>query len=152
MLTEVELLHLPGEVEHWIRFGREAAERIIDRRRRVIAFRPGQVFAFIRWAANEHGTVKSRADILQSQPAGAAVCRVPHVRPGADILLRLSGWPKVEPLLQLIDQAEQVSGDAADCCPDYWRHVHQRLLVGMGAAHYSHARHAAWLKRRSIMA
>ena len=52
-LTEVELIHLEGKVERWVRFGREREARILDRRRRVLAFAPGSVLAFVRWASND---------------------------------------------------------------------------------------------------
>ena len=52
-LTHVELLWLEKRIENWIRFGRVAAEQILDRRRRVVSFAPGSIFAFVRWASNE---------------------------------------------------------------------------------------------------
>ena len=54
-LTDVELTWIEGRIEYWIRFGRQAGERILDRRRRVVSFRPGAVFTFVRWAANDFG-------------------------------------------------------------------------------------------------
>ncbi len=38
--TEVVLVFYEGRIEHWLRFGTQDRERILDRRRRVIAFRP----------------------------------------------------------------------------------------------------------------
>ena len=35
-LTHVELTWIEKKVEHWIRFGREAHEQILDRRRRIV--------------------------------------------------------------------------------------------------------------------
>ena len=61
-LTRVELTWIENQVEFWIRFGHEAEETILDRRRRVLGFAPGSIFAFVRWAANEHGTILSRID------------------------------------------------------------------------------------------
>ena len=72
-LTEVELTHIPGRIERWLRFGEPVRDRIVDRRRRVLEFMPGQVFAFIRWAANDHGTVLSRIDIMRTVEAGQPV-------------------------------------------------------------------------------
>ena len=56
-LTRVELTWVEGRTEYWIRFGHEAGTQILDRNRRVVSFGPGSVFAFVRWAANDHGTV-----------------------------------------------------------------------------------------------
>jgi len=64
MLTQVELLWLEGRIDRWIRFGR--AERILDRRRRVLSFAPGEVFVLVRWQANDYGTAVSRIDILRA--------------------------------------------------------------------------------------
>ncbi len=150
-LTRVELTWIENQVEFWIRFGREAEDTILDRRRRVLSFAPGRVFAFVRWAANEHGTILSRIDILRAVTPGEPYATVPFVQPGGDILLRLSGWPKVERVLQAIDAVEAIGIDAADAAPDHWRHVHNRLTAGEVPRPYSRSRHAAWLMRRRIL-
>src|SRR3546814_8412805 len=77
------------KVERWIRFGRKSYEQIIDRRRSVVGFAPESVFAFVRWAAGEHGTVISRIDIVRAIGRGEPFQTLTFVRPGGDILLRL---------------------------------------------------------------
>ena len=151
-LTEVELMHLEGKIERWIRFGREVQERILDRRRRVLAFAPGAVFAFVRWASNDYGTIVSRIDVLRAVDAGQSLSTVPFVLPGAEILLRISGWPKVEQVLAAIDQVEALDLHAEDACPDHWRHVGNRIATGQLARPYSADRHRAWLLRRRTLA
>jgi len=47
-LTWVELTWVEKKIEHWIRFGNFAEEKILDRRRRVVSFSPGSIFAFVR--------------------------------------------------------------------------------------------------------
>jgi hypothetical protein len=148
--TTVELIWLEKRIEHWIRFGRDSGETILDRRRRILRFAPGSVFAFIRWAANDFGTILSRIDIVRAVAPGDAYSTLPFVRPGGDILLRLTGWPKVERVLQAIDAVEQAGVDPADACPDHWRHVHNRLTAGHEPRPYTSERHAAWLARRRI--
>ena len=61
--TRVELLHLEGKIERWIRFGHVAHEEILDRRRRALWFAAGSVFAFVRWAAGDFGTVRGGAKV-----------------------------------------------------------------------------------------
>jgi len=51
--TYVDLIWIEKRLQRWIRFGRVASEQIIDRRRSVVAFAPGDVFAFVRWASND---------------------------------------------------------------------------------------------------
>ena len=149
-LTHVELIWLEKQIEHWIRFGRDVAEQIVDRRQRILSFAPGSIFAFVRWAGNDYGTVVSRIDILRAVAPGEAYSTVGSVRPGGDILLRISGWPKVERVLQAIDAIEQLGIDPADACPDHWRHVHNRLAAGDAPRPYTREQHRAWLLRRRI--
>jgi hypothetical protein len=149
-LTHVELVWFEKRIEQWIRFGRDVAEQILDRRRRILSFAPGTMFAYVRWAANDFGTVVSRIDILRAVMPGEAFSTVPYVQPGGEIFLRQSGWPKVERVLQAIDAVEQIGIEAADACPDHWRHVHNRLAAGETPRPYSADRHRAWLQRRRI--
>ena len=148
--TDVELYYQKGRVERWIRFGEIAQERIIDRRQRVVSFSPGSIFAYVRWAANEHGTIASRIDILRAVDLGKPISTIPSVRPGAEILLRLAGWPKVERVLQAIDAADELGVDPKDAAPDQWSHVHNRISVGEVPRAYSREHHHAWLLRRKV--
>lgn len=147
-LTNVELTWIEKRIENWIRFGREAHEEILDRRRRVLSFRPGSVFAFVRWAANDFGTIISRIDIVRVVEPGEAYQTLPFVRPGGDILLKIEGWPKVEQVLRHIDAVEAADIDACDVAPDHWRHVANRMSAGDEPRAYTMERHQAWLKRR----
>jgi hypothetical protein len=147
-LTHVELTWFENRIEHWIRFGRDVEETILDRRRRVLSFAPNTVFAFVRWAANDFGTVVSRIDIVRAVSHGEPYQTLPFVRPGGEILLRISGWPKVERVLQAIDAVEALAIDPADTAPDHWRHVHNRLGAGDEPRPYTLDQHRAWLLRR----
>jgi hypothetical protein len=149
-LTHIELIWHERQIEHWIRFGRDVAEKILDRRRRVLSFAPNSVVAYARWASGDFGTIVSRIDILRTVRRGEAFSTVPYVRPGGEILLRVSGWPRVERVLQAIDSVEQTGIDAADACPDHWRHVHNRLAVGEAPRPYSREQHRAWMLRKKI--
>ena len=149
-LTHVELIWLEKQIEHWIRFGRDVAEQIVDRRRRILSFAPGSIFGFVRWAGNDYGTVVSRIDILRAVTPGEAYSTVGSVRPGGEILLRISGWPNVERVLRAIDAVEQLGVDPADACPDHWRHIHNRLSAGDEPRPYTREQHRAWLLRRRI--
>ena len=150
-LTHVELTWVEKKIENWIRFGTHAHEQILDRRRRLLSFRPGTVFAFVRWASNDFGTIISRIDILRAVALGQRCSTVPYVTPGGEILLRLSGWPKVERVLQMIDAVEALGVDPADVAPDHWHHVHNRLSVNENPRPYTKARHQAWLHRQRVM-
>jgi len=150
--TEVELTWIEGRLEQWIRFGRNASERILSRSTKVVAFRPGATFAFVRWTSNDYGTVHSSIAIATAVAAHAPYATLPFVRPGADLLLRIDGWPKVQQVLLAIDAVEATGIDPCDAAPDHWRHVGNRLAAGMPFRPYGPDRHAAWLRRRAIEA
>jgi hypothetical protein len=149
-LTTVEILWLEKRIENRVRFGRPVSEMILERHRRLLSFSPGNVFAFVRWTSNDFGTVLSRIDILRAVTPGQPYSTVPWIRPGGESLLRLSGWPKVERVLQLIDVVEALGVDPADAAPDYWHHVHNRLSVNETPRPYTRSRHQAWLQRRKV--
>ncbi|MGV0821039.1 DUF2840 domain-containing protein [Martelella sp. AMO21009] len=147
-LTRVELTWIEKRIEHWIRFGHVADEQILDRKRRIVSFAAGSIFAFARWAANDYGTIISRIDIVHAVAPGAPYQTLPFVRPGGDILLKITGWPKVEQVLQAVDAIEALDIDPVDVAPDYWRHVHNRLTVAQEPRSYTRTQHHAWRLRQ----
>ena len=149
--THVELLWIRQRVENRIRFGRPDQERVIDRYLRVVSFAAGRVFAFVRWTANDYGTSLSRIDILRAVTPDERYVTIPHVRPGGECLLQISGWPKVEKVLQVIDSIEALGIDPADVAPEHWRHVHNRLSAGDQPRSYTRIQHQAWLRRKRVM-
>ncbi|WP_315810683.1 DUF2840 domain-containing protein [Bradyrhizobium sp. SZCCHNR3107] len=146
--TQVELTHIEKRIENWIRFGDKVREQVLDRRRRVFFYRPGSVFAFVRWASNDFGTITSRIDIVRAVAPGEPFQTLPFVRPGGEILLRIEGWPKVERVLQHIDAIEAIGIDATEVSPEHWRHVHNRLTVGHEPRAYTVDQHQAFLLRQ----
>jgi len=148
--TTVELLWLEKRIENRIRFGKPVLEKVVDRHRRVLSFAPGSIFAFVRWTSNDFGTMLSRIDILRAVAPGQRFSTIPWVSPGGESLLRLSGWPRVECVLQLIDTVEALGISPIEAAPEYWHHVHNRLSVNETPRNYTLARHQAWLRRRRV--
>ena len=149
-LTEVELTWIEQRLEQWIRFGRVAATRIVNRRTRVEAFRPGALFAFVRWTSNDFGTVHSSIAVIAAAVPGAPFATHPFVRPGGEILLRIDGWPKVQQVLAAIDAIEAAGVDPCDVAPDHWRHIGSQVAAGLPFRPYGDARHKAWLQRQAL--
>jgi len=129
---------------------RRAAERIVSRRKRIVMFRPGATFAYLRWSSNDFGTIHSSIQIVTAVAVGEPHTALPFVRPGGEILLHIESWPKVSRVLEAVDAVEAAGVDPCDASPDHWRHVADRLAAGMPFRPYSAARHAAWLRRRAI--
>ncbi len=151
-LTYVDLLFLKDRIERWIRFGKPVSEVENDRRRRTVAFAPGSIFCFVRWRAGEHGTVQSRIAVLRAFTPGKPFTIYPEVSPGAEILLNIAGWSKVQRVLEAIDGVERGGFSPEAVAPDYWRHVGARIDVGLPPHVYDRARHRAWLVRRRLFA
>ena len=147
-LTHVQLTWVEKKIEYWIRFGKAAQEQILDRRRRTVSFAPDTIFAFVRWASNDRGTILSRIDIVRTVSNGEALQTLPFVRPGGDILLTAKGWPKVEHTLQIVDAIEALGIAPSDVEPDHWRHIHNRIAAGVESRVYDTAHHRAVTLRR----
>lgn len=146
--TLVELTWRQRRIEHWIRFGRKTYKQILDRHRSIVGFSPNSVFAFVRWASNDFGTILSRIDVVRAIGRGEPFQTLPFVRPGGEILLNANTWPTVECVLQRIDAIEALGIDPADVDPDHWPHVHNRLRAAEAPSAYTRSRHEAWLMRR----
>ena len=149
-LTHVTLVWREGVCEDWLRFGKPVAERIIDRRTRVESYAPDQVFALVRWASNDYGTRHSELTILRAVGHGEAFTTMPQVDPGGEILLAVRGWPRVRTAFGHIDALERAGFDPCKIAPDHWRHMHNRLAVGMPPRRYDLRRHRAWHLRRRL--
>ena len=116
----------------------------------TLEFEDDDVFAYVRWQSNAYGTVVSRIDILHAGGERTDRVAIPGVTPGAQSLLRLSGWPKVETALQIIDRIEALGIAPERVCPERWRQVHNRLSLGRAAEPYTPGRHRAWLLRQAV--
>ncbi len=149
-MVRVELTWIEKKIEYWIRFGQPANEQIIDRRQRILSFRPSTVFAFVRWASNDFGTIISRIDIVRAVEPGEAYQTLPFVRPGGEILLKIEGWPKVEDVLHHVDAIEAIGIEADAVSPEHWRHVHNRMAAAQRPRAYTLEQHRAFLLRRKV--
>ncbi|MDG4875255.1 DUF2840 domain-containing protein [Mesorhizobium sp. WSM4935] len=149
-LVHVQLIWMEKRQENWIRFGTHTHEQIVDRRRRILSYRPGAIFAFVRWAANDFGTVTSRIDIVQAMSPGEAYQTLPFVRPGGELLLKVESWPRVERVLQAIDTIERLGIEPESVSPDHWRNIHNRITAGQAPRSYTLDQHRAALLRRRV--
>ncbi|WP_297320109.1 DUF2840 domain-containing protein [Novosphingobium sp.] len=149
-LTHVSLTWIAGKREEWLRFGAPVRDRIVNRRTRIASFRPGAIFALVRWAANDFGTIASHIDIVRAMGRYEACTTLPCIDPGGELLLHVAGWPKVSQVLHAIDTVEAIGIDAHVADPDHWRQVHHRIAAGQLPSEYSSCRHRAWLKRKAV--
>lgn len=149
-LTAVSLTWVAGKREEWLRFGRPLSDRIINRRTRIASFRPGAIFALVRWVANEFGTIASHIDVVRAVSRHEACTTLPCIDPGGELLLHIASWPKVSQVLRAIDTVEAIGIDACAADPDHWRQIHHRIAAGQTPSEYTSCRHRAWLKRKAV--
>ena len=149
-LTRVVLVFVPEKRNVWLRFGRPAHERTIDRQQRVAEFSAGAVFCHIRWEANAYGTIVWQLAVTQAAARGQTLQRIAGIVPGAMLLLHVRAAAKVQAVLRLIDAIEATRIDPADVAPTYWRMVHNRLAARVEVSPYTPDRHAAYLLRRPL--
>lgn len=149
-LTWVELIDDEGRTERWIRFGCVVETHAVSRRNRFVAFAPGAVFAYVRWACGRRGALAARLDILQAVDRTGARVAVPGVTPGAVSLLRLNGWGRVRHALAVIDAVAETGVALEAVAPDHWRHVHNRMTAGLAPQAYTQVRHRALKLRQAL--
>ena len=56
VFTGVEIAFYPEFINFWLRFGAPDAQNVLDQRRSLALFGPGQIFGYVRWQANAYGT------------------------------------------------------------------------------------------------
>ena len=148
--TRVAIRFVPKRINHWLRFGGPVRHRYLDRQRAVAWFNPDDIFGYVRWEANDYGTVLWRLYVLRAGRPDDVMGRVPGVFPGADMLLRLDGKAKVKRGLAHIETLERAGFDPAQIAPDHWCHLHNRLSLGETPRLYTADQHHAWLARRTV--
>ncbi|BAJ82000.1 hypothetical protein ACMV_26530 [Acidiphilium multivorum AIU301] len=149
-LNSVMLVLIRRCVEHWLRFGHDVREQILDRRRRLNWFALGAEFASFRWWLNDFGTVVSLVDILRACTPAEPCSTVSGVDSGGEILLRQSGWSRVQHVFATIGVIETVGFDPADIAPHYWRHAHNRPTCDAAPRPYQDDQHRAWQRCRRM--
>ncbi|MBN8500181.1 MAG: DUF2840 domain-containing protein [Sphingomonadales bacterium] len=140
-----------GQREDWLKFGKPVAEKIVSRSERVESYAAGQVFALVRWASNDYGTIRSTLDVVRAVGSDEPCTPIVQVDPGGEPLLSVHGWPKVAQVFRLIDAIEAAGIDPCEVAPDHWRHVHNRMAGREAPRDYSPARHRAWLQRKALL-
>ena len=148
--TAVEIAFYPEFINFWLRFGEPNAEYVLDRRRSLALFGPGQIFGYVRWQANAYGTQDWRIVIARTGAPAYALTRLEGVHPGAEVLLSVTGNARVKRLLARIDVLEAAGFDPAEISPAHVRHMHNRIAVSCPVTPYSADQHAAFLAARVV--
>lgn len=149
--TRVEIVFYPEHLNHWLRFGEPDARQDLDRRRSIALFKPGRVFGYVRWRANEYGTQDWCFTIVQTAAPSLLLSRIKGVTPGGEVLLLVVGNTKVKRALLQIDALEAAGFEPAEVSPAYYRHIHNRIVLRQPIRAYSRAQHEAYLAASQVV-
>lgn len=94
--TRVEIAFYPEYLNWWLRFGVLQALHDLGRRRSLALFKPGEVFGYVRWQANDYCTRDWRFIIVRSAGPPLLLSRIRGVDPGGEVLLIATGKTKVK--------------------------------------------------------
>ncbi|WP_420346523.1 DUF2840 domain-containing protein [Pelagibius sp.] len=149
--TRVEIAFYPEHLNNWLRFGMSDEQHDLDRRRSLALFKPGRVFGYVRWRANEYGTQEWRFSVVRTAGPSVLSSRIKGVQPGGEVLLLAIGNAKVKRALLQIDVLETKGFEPADVSIVYYRHVHNRIATRRPIRAYSEAQHSAHLAGRRVL-
>jgi len=127
--TLVQLHFVRGLINHRLRFGQPEAMIRLDKYRSLASFSDGSIFGYIRWKANEFGTIEWRVYVLKAQADGFN-SKISGIAPAVKILLSAQGKPAVQRCLKAIDKLEKVAGGTLCNVPEsYWGGFNNALLL-----------------------
>jgi len=150
LFTRVEIAFYPEHLNYWLRFGEPDEEHDLDRRRSLAFFKPGRVFGYVRWWANEYGTQDWRFTIIRSGEPSRFLSRIEGVYPCGEVLLFAAGNAKVKQALMQIDTLETDGFEPTDVSCAYYLHVHNRIAIRKTIRAYRQAQHEAYLAARRV--
>ena len=119
--TLVEDIYARNSCHHRLRFGSPDHVIRLDKTKRMMAFRPGKAFGYIRWTRNRYGTQNWQLIIAQANSSGR-ISEYPGLYPGADIWFRARGKSAVKRALAWLDKVEKRSDIPLENLPEsFWR-------------------------------
>ena len=112
-----------------LRFGDAVQTIRFDEYNALSAFKPYQVFGYIRWKRNDFGTQSWLLFICEIVPS-ARLTRVPGLYPGAEILFRARGKVAVKRTLSWLVRLEKKAQYPLELLPaSYWRQAQNAALI-----------------------
>lgn len=151
-LTRVHLHYGRDNFNYYIRFGIPKYRDDYTGREAYEYYSCGAVFGYIRWETNEYGTKNWRLFVLRGGDPSIAVCHIPGITPGAEVLLDVSGKTRVHRLFEAIDLIELDGIELSDVAPWYWIQTNARLKSSLEPLPYKTALHKSWLLEREVLA
>ena len=114
------------------------------------AFPPGAVFAQLLRAGSGRGREAWRLAVLRAGGPGECMLRIPGVRPGAEVLLCVTGKLRTQRALRIFDAVRRLGIDPGDASPAWIAGVGAALAADLAPRPYSTGQHAAYLALRQV--
>lgn len=111
-------------------------------------FEPGAVFVQLLRELARRGSDRWRLAVLRAGGPGERLCRVAGVRPGAEILLWVTGKGRTERGLRTFAAIHRLGIDPVDVSPPWFASAGAALNAGIAPRPYSTSQHAAYLAVR----
>ena len=128
MLTQVQIHFVKDIINHRLLFGQPNEMIKLDRFRRLVVFKPDQIFGYIRWRANQYGTVEWKLYVLKTGEAGQ-MTQVSGISPAVKILVSVSGRERMKRALPIMDRIKANAKDGLLGVPEsYWKVVESCLM------------------------
>ena len=115
-----------------------------------LGFEPGAVFVQLLCEINRHGPDRWRLAVLRAGGPGERLCRVTGVRPGAELLLRVTGKGRTERALRMFAAIRRLGIDPVDLSPPWFAGAGVALNADIAPPPYSADQHAAYLAVKRV--
>ena len=128
MLTHVQIHFVKDIINHRLLFGEPYELITLDRFRRLAVFTPNEIFGYIRWRANQYGTVEWRLFVVKSGVAGH-MTQIQGISPAVKILISVSGRNGMKRALSTLDVLKENTKNGLQGVPEsYWKVVQSALI------------------------
>lgn len=113
-------------------------------------FEPGAVFVQILREIAHRGPNRWRLAVLRAGGPGERLCLVTGVRPGAEVLLCVSGKGRTERVLRTFETIRRLGIDPVDVSPSWIAGAGAALSADLAPRPYSAGQHAAYRAVRRV--
>ena len=152
-LTEVKVIFLHEQVNHYTRFGHPVLKETITPHQGFEYYPPKALVGYIQWQGGDYGSRLWRFMIFMAVKHShkSPLQVIEAVTPAVNLILDLEGATKVRAALKAIDHIESLGLDPADESPAFYGYLHQRITVNQPYHPYSIKQHDSYLKEKGIV-
>lgn len=129
MITHVQIHFVKDIINHRLLFGEPVEVIKLDRFRRLAVFEPQSIFGYIRWRANNFGTIDWKLYIAKTGDEGL-MTQLAGVSPAVKLLVSVSGLDRMKRALPVLDAIKAQTKNGLMGVPEsYWQAVQTSLML-----------------------